>query len=63
MFNATDSVVVRFTDKSLLQKAKEGTPVAINLGFMKSATEKLEIKVLEAYISAPGKSNRRPGRN
>ena len=61
MFNATGSVVVRFTDKSLLQKAKEGTPVAINLGFMKSATEKLEIKVLEAYISAPGKSIDGPG--
>lgn len=61
MFNATGSVVVRFTDKSLINKAKAGTPVAINLGFMKSANEKLTVKILEAYVSAPGKSIDGPG--
>ncbi len=61
MFAATGSVVVRFTDKSLLNKAKAGTPVAINLGFTKSANEKLTVKVLEAYMSAPGKSIDGPG--
>lgn len=61
MFNATGSVVVRFEDKSLLNKAIAGTPVAIILGFKISDTQMLKIKLLEAYISKPGKSIDGPG--
>jgi len=61
MFNATGSVSVKFTNKDLLNKAIAGTPVSMSLGFKFSDTEKMTIKVLEAYISKPGKAIDGPG--
>lgn len=55
------SISVRYGDNALMDKARAGTPVDLELGYQISDTQKLEITCHEVYLPKPKRSVNGPG--
>lgn len=55
------NIAVRYGDNTLMDKARAGTPVDLELGYQVSATQKLVITCHEVYLPKPKRSVNGPG--
>ncbi len=55
------SISVRYGDNALMDKARAGTPVDLELGYQISDTQKLVITCHEVYLPKPKRSVNGPG--
>lgn len=55
------NIAVRYGDNILMDKARAGTPVDLELGYQVSATHKLVITCHEVYLPKPKRSVNGPG--